>query len=163
MRELYKKLKSKEYRDGFVAAYIQDTVPFQIRALREQRGWYQRDLARALDVSQPAVAQYESPERALNLTTLQRVASAFDVALIVRFVPFSELARWAMGLSASSLGVEGFDHDRGFMERQSANVLNFAYGKLSRQRTGSFGSTHQLVVDAKKLVTVPELEKAQHV
>jgi len=116
MRNLYKKLKSKEYRDAFVAAHIQDGVSFQIRALRDQRKWNQRDLARALKVSQPAIAQYESPERALNLTTLQRVASAFDVALIVRFVPFSELARWAENLSTSALQVPEFEHDLGFSD-----------------------------------------------
>lgn len=111
MSTLREKLKSKEYRDAFVRAHIETGVPFQVRAIREQRKMSQERLATLLGTSQPGVARIESPDRRLDLKTLMRVASAFDVALIVRFVPFSNLARWVENLSAETLTVPSFAED----------------------------------------------------
>jgi hypothetical protein len=62
----------------------------------------------------------ESPGRGLNLKTLKRVAAAFDVALIVRFVTFGELARWVESLAVGSLDVPSFDQE--LLEKTSANA-----------------------------------------
>ena len=38
-------------------------------------------------------------------------AAAFDVALVVRFAPFSELVEWDAKLSSDSLDVKSYDQD----------------------------------------------------
>ena len=53
-----------------------------------------------------------------TVSTLKRIAAAFDVALIVRFVPFGQLIDWATGtpfvdngLSPESLAVPSFSEE----------------------------------------------------
>lgn len=164
MNDLHKKLQSKEYRDAFVSAHIQDGVAFQIRALREQRGWNQGTLAGALKVSQPAVAQYESGERTLNLGTLERLASAFDVALVVRFVRFSELARWVSGLTTGSLEVSDFKNDEGFMELKDTSALGVSSQLPKIERTNAAGAArYESRGHSEKIVQFSRLMEPHHV
>lgn len=116
--KLRAKLENKEYRDAFVSANIHTGLAFQIRALREQRQWSQEELGRRIGQKQPGVSRLETPGHAFSLRTLKTLASAFDVALVVRFAPFSDLARWAEGLTVGSLSVPDFEHDAGLYETQ---------------------------------------------
>jgi len=71
-------------------------------------------------MNQNAIHRLESPEYGkATLTTLKRLAAAFDVALIVRFVPFSQLINWISGtpfvdkgLSSGSLAVPSYNEER---------------------------------------------------
>ena len=88
--------KSKEHRAAFVASQINIGIPFQIRALRKQRQWDQKVLAEKAGMAQPRIALMERPGHGeLTLKTLKRLADAYDVALVVRFAPFSELVDWS--------------------------------------------------------------------
>jgi transcriptional regulator with XRE-family HTH domain len=111
--KLLRRLKaSKEYRDAYVASQIDVGLPFQIRALREARGWSQRDLAEHAGMLQPRISAVERPGYGrVNIETLRRLASAFDVALIIRFAPFRELIRWADSFSPDTFGVPSFLDD----------------------------------------------------
>ena len=106
--------KSKERRDAFVASHIREGLCFQIRALRKQRKWTQKDLGKKARFNQSKVSDFENPNYSsdLNLDTVKRLASAFDVAVIVRFVSFSGLIGWVSDLAPSSLEVPSFDDDR---------------------------------------------------
>ncbi len=87
---LVNELRDRDYRAEYVASQISVGLPFQVRALRKARNWTQAQLAKVARMAQPRIAEIESPgERKLNLETLLRLATAFDVALEVRFVPFS--------------------------------------------------------------------------
>lgn len=115
--ELIFNLKDKEYRDAFVASHINNGIPFQMRALREQRGWTQEKLAKIARKKQEAICRLENPNYgSFTLATLEEMASAFDVALMVRFVPFGELVEWDIKLSSGSLEVLSFDNDSYFQE-----------------------------------------------
>jgi transcriptional regulator with XRE-family HTH domain len=108
--DLIEQLRDKEYRDAFVASQIDIGIPYQIRALRGKVG--QKELAERAGMKQPRISNIERPGYAnLNLTTLKRIAAAFDVALIVRFAPFSELIDWAESFSTDSFSVPAFDQD----------------------------------------------------
>jgi transcriptional regulator with XRE-family HTH domain len=88
--------KSKEYRDAFVASQISTGIPFQIRALREQHGLSQKDLAKASAMLQPRICSMEQAGYGnFTLNTLKKLAVAFDVGLVVRFAPYGELVQWA--------------------------------------------------------------------
>jgi transcriptional regulator with XRE-family HTH domain len=87
-------LKSKEYRDAYVLEHIKNGVAFQIRTLREDRDWTQGDLGDAMGKPRNVVSRIEDPNYGkTTLTTLREVAAAFDVGLLVKFVPFSRLVR----------------------------------------------------------------------
>jgi len=118
-QELIRKLLNKEYRDSFVSAYIDQGIPFQIRALRLQRKWKQEDLAQRAKMKQARISAIENPNyQSFSLRTLKQLASAFDIGLVVRFVPFSDLVKWDLNLSAESLEVISFDEDAYFKETE---------------------------------------------
>jgi transcriptional regulator with XRE-family HTH domain len=104
--------KSKAHRDAFVSSEIKVGLPFQIRALRKQRGWNQEQLAYFAGMLQPRISAMEQPGGGqLNLETLRKLASAFDVGLLVKFVPFSELAKWSEDFSPEEFSVASFDRE----------------------------------------------------
>lgn len=92
--KLWRKLRNKTYRDGYTEAQLSIEIPFQIRALRKARGWTQTQLAERCGIPQARISHIEQPGRdPLSLRTLYRLASAFDVGLLVQFVSFTELVR----------------------------------------------------------------------
>src|ERR1700683_1982027 len=98
-RDLLQRLrKSKNVRTRFVESHIGKTLAFQTRAMREKEEWSQQTLAEKIGSNQNAVYRAENPNYGKQtITTLKKLAAAFDVALIVRFVPFSELIDWVSG------------------------------------------------------------------
>lgn len=110
-RQIVASLQDREYRKAFVADQIQVGVPMQTRALREQRGWSQTALGEHVtpQMLQEGIARVENPNKAnLTIGTLLRIADAFDVALIVKFVPFSSLVDSVASMEAGSLNVVSF-------------------------------------------------------
>jgi transcriptional regulator with XRE-family HTH domain len=113
-------MKDLGYRKAFIASQINIGIPFQIRALMKARGWTQDTLAEKTGMLQPRISGLMKPGKTRpNIETLRRVAEAFDCALIVRFAPFSELARWSMEFEPDSFNVPSFDDDTGFIERKA--------------------------------------------
>ena len=105
-------LGDKQYRDLFVEEHITTGLAFQIRAMREGRGWTQGELARRSAQNQSTISSFENPSYGrYTLQTLKRLAAAFDVALTVRFVPFSTLVDRQVHLTPEDLNVPDFDHD----------------------------------------------------
>jgi transcriptional regulator with XRE-family HTH domain len=89
--------------------------------MRHDRDWTQNELGQRTGMAQETISQLESPSYGrFTLRTLKRLASAFDVALMVKFVPFSRLAGWETELSPEDLAVPSFDNDPGF--RDSVDV-----------------------------------------
>lgn len=109
--KIVSRLRDKAYRALFVETQIETIIPFQIRAMRTRRGWTQKDLAKESGMAQGRISLLESTsyEGAVNIKTLLKLANAFDVALIVRFAPFSEVAEWSSKLSKESHEVPTYD------------------------------------------------------
>ena len=107
--------KGRENRSQFVESHIKKGLAYQIRAIRDSLEWSQERLAQEVGMPQNAVSRLESPDYGRpTLTTLRRLAAAFDVGLVVRF----ELVDWVSGtprisngLSPSTLEVPGFDKE----------------------------------------------------
>jgi transcriptional regulator with XRE-family HTH domain len=143
------RLKSKEYRDAFVASQISVGLPFQIRALREQRGWKQSRLAGEAGMLQPRISAMERPgESKFNLETLRRIASAFDVALEVRFVPFSELLDWSERFDPDNFKVPEFEDDAALDLQESASDTTLQ--QLARLTAGNAPEWYERLDLAKK-------------
>ena len=94
IKSLWSELSNKEVRDEYVSARISSDLAYQIFSLREQRGWTQNELGTRYGVanSQSRISRLEASCEGVSLSTLKKMASAFDVALSVKFVPFSQLA-----------------------------------------------------------------------
>lgn len=53
----------------------------RIRYLREEKGLYQKDLAKLLGVTTPVINYYENEKRAISTKTALILAEYFDVSL----------------------------------------------------------------------------------
>jgi DNA-binding Xre family transcriptional regulator len=110
---LWARFQSKVYRDAFVESHLSTNIAAQIYSMRVAREWTQEELADAADMAQARISVMEDPSyRRFTLSTLKRLASALDVALVVRFVPFSELLEWSTNLTPERLAVPSYDADR---------------------------------------------------
>ncbi|MFZ0959425.1 MAG: helix-turn-helix transcriptional regulator [Terriglobia bacterium] len=109
--------KGHEARAKFVASQISKGIAFQIRSLRNRTHLSQPKLAELVGTTQNQVYRLENPSIAKpTITTLKKVAAAFDVALVVRFEPFSQLVNWLSatphldpGLTSGTLEVPDFE------------------------------------------------------
>ncbi len=112
--QLIRKFRDKAYRDAFVAEQIYSRLPLKIRTLRETRGLSQKSLGDRIGVAQTWVSKLEDPNYGkLTLSTLLRLASAFDVALEVDFIPFGKVLDAALELTPQSWHVSSFVEDVG--------------------------------------------------
>jgi len=117
---LHRRLKrSKEARTQFVSSQIDKGIAYQIRALRDRQDLSQERLSEIVGMNQNAISRLESPRYGRpTISTLKRLAASFDVGLIVRFVPFSQLVSWVSGtpfldsgLSTGSMAVPSFEEE----------------------------------------------------
>jgi transcriptional regulator with XRE-family HTH domain len=114
------RLRSRAFRHGYVAEHIRRGVAYQIRELRHQRGWNQGQFSKHLGKPQSVVCRLEDPGYGkYTIQTLLEIASVFDVAVQVRFVPFSKFLRQTRDVSVSSLQVESFEQEVEGMNRRA--------------------------------------------
>jgi transcriptional regulator with XRE-family HTH domain len=112
-------MQNKAYRDAYVQSQIRTALPFQLRALRTGKGWSQGTIAERAGMAQPRISELERPSgRMPNLDTLCRIAAAHDVALDVRFVPFSELIERSEGFDPDHFTVKTFEEEIRETERR---------------------------------------------
>lgn len=136
--KLIEKLQNKEYRDSFVSSNIDVGVAFQIRALRKQRNYTQKKAAEISGMKQERISVLENPSNTPNISTLKKIANAFDVGLTVRFIPIGELLEWQLNLSNESLNAPSFNEDHYFQTKKEEAVSpaeNGQYTVTSTQET----------------------------
>jgi transcriptional regulator with XRE-family HTH domain len=139
MRTIWKRMARKAYREGYVAAHISNTIASQITKLRTARGWTQTELAQHAGMKQSRISALEDPNwQNVELTTVLRLASAFDVGMVMRFVPFSEIATWAATLTDEKLVVPTYEEEA----RSAVQRLQIVPGS-EIQVAGSFQETRK--------------------
>ena len=107
-------LTDYQYRQAYVEGHAKDTVAFQLRRMRLEREWEQKDVAAKMGNQklQPMISRYENPDYGrYSITTLLELARVFDVALVVRFTKFSELVRWDLHKTSATLQPANYDED----------------------------------------------------
>lgn len=120
-------LDDKEYAHAFVDSEITTLLPFQIREMRKERDWSQTTLAEITGQNQKTISDFENPNYArYSLSSLKRLAEAFDVALIVRFAPFSELVDWTSNLAPEKLRVPERTKDKRLEAQKSGGLSGFS-------------------------------------
>lgn len=119
----------RAYRKAFVCEHVDQNIPFQIRANREHRGWTQADLGRRARMAQARISVLEDPNYSkFTISTLKRLATAFDTGLQVAFVPVSAVLNRSVNL-ANQLVSPSADEDSGLNE-ESDDTCNADGGVL---------------------------------
>lgn len=109
-KSLADKLEKKGYRDAYVANHVGRWVAYQVRTLREQRGWSQADLGERMGTPQSNICRIENPDYGRHSQhTLLQLASTFDVALVVMFVDYPTFLEQSRDVSPDAMRVESFD------------------------------------------------------
>ena len=105
-----RKLENFEYRRSYLREMVGGWVVHQLRVLRKGRGWSQAELGkRACGRPQSSIGRIESEDYGnWNINTLIDLANAFDVALEVRFVPWSEFISRTSDLTSAAMSVDSF-------------------------------------------------------
>ena len=150
--QLLSSLHDPEYRRQF-ADDIGTGIAFQIRRLRDTRGWTQQEVAHRTGKRQETISLCENPNYGkYSLSTLKELAGAFDVALMVKFAPFSELIDWTLNLTPERLAPASFDDE--FAIRVTvpplaadANATSFAVQQEPLRFPGSY-TNQTLIKDA---------------
>ena len=106
--ERWHRLSSKEYRDAYSETQMSVDILFQVEALARSRNKTLSDLVKEADAP---LAQLEG-EEPISPETLHRLAAVFDVGLMVRFVPFSDLVYWENVFDPNTFDVPSFEDDR---------------------------------------------------
>jgi transcriptional regulator with XRE-family HTH domain len=113
-------MTDKRYREEYAIAMLKRMIPYQVRAIRKKRGWSQGHLAESAKLTQGVISRAEDPNYGnLTLTTIGRIAAGYDLAAIVKFVPFTELV----------------DYSENISEREFANLRTFEQENQEAQQT----------------------------
>ena len=111
--QIWESLRDPEYRHQFVEEEINVGIAFQIRSLRNRQNLRQVELADRLGGKQSLVSSWENPNYGrYSLGTLKVLAKAFDVGLLVRFVPFSTLVDWTLNLTSDTIAPPSFNEEK---------------------------------------------------
>lgn len=113
-----KLLSSVDTRTAYIKAKLGVLVPSQIRALRISSDMpRQSDLAQAAGLHQSRISMFETPGAAnMTIETLSKLAAAFKVGLMVKFVPMSEMLQWENQYSQDTFEVVPLEQDYGFLD-----------------------------------------------
>lgn len=116
-RRLVKKFQDKRYRHGYVESFLDTSIATQIRVLRQQRGWTQKELAERIGSGQSRISAMEDVNYSnWSINTLKKLARAFDLALVVRFESYGEALPLIENFSRGDLEKQPFQLDDEFRE-----------------------------------------------
>ena len=143
------------YRKAFVASEIKRLIPFQVYALRKKRGWSQEELAKRAGLTQGVISRAEDPDYGnMTFNTVISIAGGFDVAFVGKFVPFSELDDYFVGLSEESAGsVPTFEEENQRIEQLVAE-REATLGPLSVPAQSPAAVTGEEEKEEQKIVSI---------
>lgn len=114
-KQIWESLQDHDFRKQLIDEHINVGIAFQIHGLRQRQGLKQKELAERLgdEKKQPLISAWENPNYGkYTLGTLKDLAKAFDVGLLVRFVPFSTLIDWTVDLASDVIAPPSFSEEQ---------------------------------------------------
>jgi len=85
-------LTQKDIRHEYMIQRLRMEIAYQVRLIRLQRGFTQKQLAEKCHTKQPAIAQVENWNAKFpGINTLRQIAKGLDCALLVRFETWEEI------------------------------------------------------------------------
>jgi transcriptional regulator with XRE-family HTH domain len=114
---LKKAFKDKDYRHGYADEFLNSSIATQIKVLREQRGWSQKELGEHADnMMQPRISVMENVNySSWSIKILRKIAEAFDLTLRVSFESFGTRVGDIEKFSRKNLERCSFDKDPYFL------------------------------------------------
>ena len=113
LNKLERLRKSRAVRRAHNQRVLEHLLPLQIKELRRQRGLKQTELAEAMGKGphNNSISRYEQPYQNFSVKTLLDFAEALDVALEIKFVPWSAYLEKSEDMSAEALAAESFENE----------------------------------------------------
>ncbi len=140
-RKLIERLRNRDFRRAFAEEAVDVGIPIQIREMRTARGWSQTQLGKEAGMAQEQVSLAEKLSYGrFTVATLKKLAAAFDCALMVRFVSYSELLAWKDRVDETLITPPPFNADTALNE--------LAFSETSRapsRNVASVGATDNVV------------------
>lgn len=114
-------------RHAYVEAETVTALAHQIRIIRQQRGWTQRELAKRMNTTQAAISRLEDPSYGrISIRTLIDLSRVFDTGLSVKFISTLRMLRETWRPNVKVMRVPSFEDDAtniGFIEAVVNNPL----------------------------------------
>lgn len=108
-------IKNPEARTHYADMLLDSMVALQIKTLRQQRDWTQRELADRAEMKQSRISAMEKMDySSWSVRTLKRLAKALDLRLRVTFESFGSLVDDYTRLGRADLERPSFSDDRAF-------------------------------------------------
>ena len=86
--QLHRLRSNRAFAAAFDKKRAEAEVAFQIRQLRERKGWSQKDLAKKVGCSQQAISAIEQVGyKSHSLPLLRRIAQVLDADVVVVLIP----------------------------------------------------------------------------
>lgn len=135
MKELVNRLihefMDKDYAHAYMDSHQSSRIATQIKVLREQRKLTQKQLAELSKMKQERISALEDVDYdAWTISTLRKLARAFDTTLQISFVPFSQGIQDIADFSSDYLQVESRKIDLSNFTKHipSQDMENINYG-----------------------------------
>jgi transcriptional regulator with XRE-family HTH domain len=158
--QMWENLRDKDFREQFIDEHINVGIAFQIRSLRNRQNLKQSELAQLLGVKQPLVSSWENPNYGkYTLNTLKDLAKAFDVGLLVRFVPFRTLIEWTIDLTSDAIAPPSFNEEEKL--HAASPVLVTSSLIESTKDTDVYDLKLEESVSSKSALSIPSPEQAK--
>lgn len=114
----------KETAHVYMQAHLVEKIASQVYTLRKQRKLTQEGLAKLSGVPQGKISIIESADfESLSLSTLFKLAEAFDVALDVRMQSFSKAIKGVVSVNKEALQVPS-RHDDLYAQQNVAKLIS---------------------------------------
>ncbi len=154
---------SQEYRASYAESFMNSWIAAQIKVIREQRGLSQQQLAELIGSKQAGISRLENVNyTAWKVSTLARIARAFDIRLKISFEEFGTLPEEVVGFDRSSLERVEYQDDPVFGRRadhveetpalsvneqyalapKSSNMLPFLVNPMNGEANAHHVNTH---------------------
>jgi transcriptional regulator with XRE-family HTH domain len=152
MKELVKTLTSefsdKEYAHAYAEDFSNMSIAAQIKTLRNQRGWTQKELAEFTGMKQERVSALEDVNyEAWTAKTLQKLARSFDLTLKISFEKFSDRISDIDAISEVSL--KRISREEDLLQFRENHFINHVETPMFYQADVVTKSTASNVVDIK--------------
>jgi transcriptional regulator with XRE-family HTH domain len=117
-----KLIKNQETRESYIRSKLSVLLPAQIRSLRLRREMKQAELGTKAKMKQARISVLEHiGEASYSIETLIKLASAFRVGLMVKFVPMSEMLEWENSFMPDEFDAVPLERDKSFLRPKHVN------------------------------------------
>lgn len=134
---------STEARLQYASDLLNARLALQIKTLRMQHDLTQEQLANLAGLYQSQISAMEQIScNSWKVSTLQKLAKAFDLALSVRFLSYGKFLEEALSLSRESLEQPSFDQDplmTGTIARTTSCRILIDPGRFTQGRSDLYG------------------------